>query len=134
MRTLGRHLAHPARKCSAFTLVIVAALGIALCCSISFAQNSSSGINGIVVDPSGAAVPGAKIALKNVNTNVERNTVSNGTGDYFFTNVPPARYVLTVSAAGFTSETISSFEVGVAQVVTINIALKIGNVSQSVTV
>jgi hypothetical protein len=100
----------------------------------ALAQGSSAGVNGVVTDPGGAVVSGTKVTLKNVATNVERDTVSNGTGDYFFNEVPPARYTLTFTAAGFNSETIAGFDVGVAQVVTLNAVLKIGNVQQSVTV
>ncbi|HEV2486528.1 MAG TPA: carboxypeptidase-like regulatory domain-containing protein [Terracidiphilus sp.] len=99
-----------------------------------FSQSSSSGINGVVTDPSGAAVSGAKVTLRNADTNVERDTVSNGSGNYFFGNVPPARYTLTFTARTFQTETISAFDVGVAQVVTLNASLKVGEVEQSVTV
>ena len=98
------------------------------------AQGSSAGVNGVVTDSGGAVVAGAKVTLKNIATNVERDTVSNGTGDYFFTEVPPARYSLTITATGFNSETFAGFDVGVAQVVTLNAVLKVGNVQQSVTV
>jgi hypothetical protein len=97
-------------------------------------QNSSSAINGVVTDPGDAMVAGVRVTLRNVDTNVERITVSNAAGDYFFSSVPPARYTLTFAAPSFQTETISAFEVSVAQVVTINAALKIGNVSQSVIV
>ena len=80
------------------------------------------------------AIPGAKVTLRNVDTNVERVTVSNATGDYFFSSVPPARYTLTFSAPSFQTETISAFEVAVAQAVTINATLQIGDVSETVTV
>ncbi len=99
-----------------------------------FAQNSSSGVNGVVTDSSGAVVSGTKVALVNVGTNVERDAVSNATGDYFFAQVPPARYTLTFTATGFQKETVAAFDVDVAQVVTINASLKVGNVQQSVTV
>lgn len=98
------------------------------------AQSSSSGVNGVVTDATGAVISGAKVALTDVDTNVERDTVSNGTGDYFFGNVPPARYTLTFTAPSFQKETIAAFDVGVAQVVTVNASLKAGNVEQSVTV
>jgi hypothetical protein len=100
----------------------------------TFAQNSSSGVNGVVTDSSGAVVSGTKVALINVGTNVERNAVSNATGDYFFAQVPPARYTLTFTATGFQKETVAAFDVDIAQVVTINASLKVGNVQQSVTV
>ena len=100
----------------------------------AIAQSSSSSVNGIITDPVGAVVPGAKVILKNVDTNVERTTVSNSGGDYFFSSVPPARYILTFTAPSFQRETINVFEVAVAQAVTINASLKVGDVSQSVTV
>jgi outer membrane receptor protein involved in Fe transport len=98
------------------------------------AQNSSSAVNGVVTDARHSVIPGAKITLKNVDTNVERSTVSNATGDYFFSNVPPSRYVLGFVEPGFQAENISVFEVGVAQAVTINASLQVGAVSETVTV
>lgn len=98
------------------------------------AQSSSSAINGVITDANQAVVVGAKIKLRNVDTNVERDTISNGTGNYFFTNVPPARYTLTFVATGFSTETISTFELGVAQAVTLDAVLKVGSVSETVTV
>jgi hypothetical protein len=97
-------------------------------------QNSSSAINGVVTDQRDAVIAGARVTLRNVDTNVERITVSNGAGDYFFSSVPPARYTLTFATPNFQTETIAAFEVAVAQAVTINATLKVGNVSQSVTV
>ena len=97
-------------------------------------QNSSSAINGVVTDPRDAMIAGVRVTLRNVDTNVERMTVSNAAGDYFFSSVPPARYTLTFATPSFQTETISPFEVTVAQAVTINATLRIGNVSQSVIV
>jgi hypothetical protein len=99
-----------------------------------FAQSSSSSVNGVVSDPVQAVVPGVKVTLKNVDTSVERITVSNANGDYFFSSVPPARYTLTFAAKNFQTETISVFEVAVAQAVTINATLRVGDVTQSITV
>jgi hypothetical protein len=98
------------------------------------AQSSTSAINGVVIDSSQSAVAGTKVTLKNVDTNAARTTVSNGTGDYFFSSVVPARYSLTFVAPGFQTETISIFEVGVAQAVTLNATLKVGEVTETVTV
>ena len=108
--------------------------GVAGLTTPAFGQSSSSSVNGVITDPVGAVVSGAKITLKNVETNVERVTVSNSAGDYFFTSVPPARYTLTFSSKNFQTETITAFEVAVAQAVTINASLKVGDVTQSVTV
>ena len=108
--------------------------GIAGLSTSAVSQNSSSSVNGVVTDPVGAVVSGARVTLRNVDTNVERITVSNTAGDYFFTSVPPARYTLIFSSKNFQTETISTFEVSVAQAVTINAMLKVGDVTQSVTV
>lgn len=102
--------------------------------SSAVAQSSSSSINGVITDPAQSVIPGAKVVLRNVATNVERTTVSNGAGDYFFTSVPPARYALTFSAPNFQQETVAAFDVAVAQAVTINAMLKVGDVTQTVTV
>lgn len=118
------------RPLFALTLSIL----FAVATGAAFAQSSSSAVNGIVTDPNQAVVPGVKITLKNVDTNVERVTVSNTTGDYFFTSVVPAKYTLTFTQQGFQTETVTPFEVGVAQAVTINTALKLGSVSETVTV
>lgn len=98
------------------------------------AQTSSSSINGVVTDPAQEVIPGASVVLRNVATNVERTTVSNGAGDYFFSSVPPARYALTFSAPNFQKETVAAFDVAVAQAVTVNATLKVGDVAQTVTV
>ncbi len=100
----------------------------------ALAQSSSSGVNGVVTDATGAVVSGAKVSLTNADTNVVRDTVSNASGDYFFTEVPPASYTLRFSATGFEQESVAAFAVGVAQVVTINSVLRIGSTQQSVTV
>lgn len=114
--------------------ISTALAAIILLSTSGIAQTSSSSINGVVTDPAQEVVPGAKVVLRNVATNVERTTISNGAGDYFFSSVPPARYTLTFSASNFQKETIAAFDVAVAQAVTINATLKIGDVAQTVTV
>jgi len=120
-----------ARTARALGLALAVLVGLS---AVATAQTSSSSVNGIVTDPTGGVVPGALVVLRNVATNVERTTVSNSAGNYFFTSVPPARYTLTFSAASFQKETIAAFDVAVAQAVTVNAALKVGDVSQTVTV
>jgi len=98
------------------------------------AQNSTAAVTGAVADSTGAKLPGAKVILTNVDTNVVRITVSNGTGDYNFVSVPPAKYTLTVSAPSLQTEKISPFEVTVDQTVNIDAALRVGDANVSITV
>ncbi|GGA67771.1 hypothetical protein GCM10011507_19120 [Edaphobacter acidisoli] len=130
IRTLEKKFAQ-FRATTIVTLILMCAVSLTV---TAFAQTSSSSINGVVTDPAQEVVPGAKVVLRNIATNVERETVSNGAGDYFFSSVPPARYTLTFSAPNFQSETVAAFDVAVAQAVTINAALKVGDVAQTVTV
>ncbi|HEY4382793.1 MAG TPA: TonB-dependent receptor [Acidobacteriaceae bacterium] len=100
----------------------------------AFAQSSTSAVNGVVTDANKGVIVGAKVTLTNVDTNVARTTVTNSTGDYFFSSVVPARYTLSFVEQGFQTETISQFAVGVAQAVTLNAILRVGAVSETVTV
>src|SRR2546421_169907 len=67
------------------------------------AQQALAAVNGIVTDPSGAAVDGAEITLIAVKTRVVRTTVSNGSGAYAFVSVLPGSYSLKVAKEGFHS-------------------------------
>ncbi|PYS10541.1 MAG: hypothetical protein DMG15_20585, partial [Acidobacteria bacterium] len=46
-------------------------------------------VTGRVTDPSGAVIPGASVALTNVNTNAVRNVVTTEAGAYTFPSIPP---------------------------------------------
>jgi hypothetical protein len=113
---------------------LILAIAAVLLPPAASAQSSSSAVNGVVTDSNQSVIAGAKVTLKNVDTNVERATVTNNTGDYFFSGVVPARYTLSFVQRGFQTETISAFEIGVAQAVTLNATLKVGSVTETVTV
>src|SRR5579883_2999849 len=66
-----------------------------------FAQQASANVNGVVSDPTGAAVPNADVSLTNVDTSVARSTRTNSDGAYVFLNVVPGAYTISVSAPGF---------------------------------
>jgi hypothetical protein len=98
------------------------------------AQVSTPSVTGAVTDSTGALVPGARAVLTNVGTNVERTTISNGSGSYTFVSVPPLRYTLIFSAPSFQSQKIAPFDLGVDQTVNIDASLKVGNEQVSVTI
>ena len=113
------------------SFVILATITIAF---TSQAQTVNSLVEGIVQDTSGAVVPGAELALTNVNTGVKQTTQSNNDGRYVFPSVPVGEYSLRVSKKGFQTYVLSEFTVVVSQQVTENVVLKVGAVTQSVTV
>src|SRR3954452_19625647 len=58
-------------------------------------------VEGVVIDPSGAAVVNAQVAISNTITGYKQQTKSDTTGNFKFSNVPPNPYHLQVTAAGF---------------------------------
>ncbi|RZU43109.1 TonB-dependent receptor-like protein [Edaphobacter modestus] len=85
------------------TSVFLAFLVIAaLLCASSAAQNGvSAGLSGVVVDISGAAVPGAKLVLTYVRSGAERRQVSGPEGEFVFLRLSTGDYRLQVESAGF---------------------------------
>jgi hypothetical protein len=98
------------------------------------AQVDTGGVTGTVTDPSGAAVPGAKVTLTNNATSLVETTESTATGTYTFSGVRPATYTLRAEQRGFQTFIDKGLEIHVQQTATIDIPLVAGAVSQEVTV
>src|ERR1700752_4614101 len=73
---------------------------------LASAQNTSGRVIGIVSDPQGAAIVGAKISVTNVGTNVVWNTVTDDRGSYQVLDVPIGMYKVSVESRGFSKATI----------------------------
>jgi hypothetical protein len=91
-------------------------------------------IQGVVTDPQGAAVPGAKVTLKNLATNQTQTTTTNNDGIYNFGALPPSQYSLTVEKQGFKKKVLDTVGVIAEQANAVNIQLEVGAVTESVTV
>jgi hypothetical protein len=102
--------------------------------AILLGQTSTGGVNGTVSDPSGARCAGAIVRLVNQATNIESQALTNASGTFIFVNVKPGAYVLRVEAQGFKTAQIAAFEVGVNQIMTHNVVLTLGNITQTVEV
>jgi Carboxypeptidase regulatory-like domain len=107
---------------------------IALSVVVCLGQVSSSGINGTVTDSSGAVVPGARVTLQNVDTNVVRTTSTNQGGSYAFLRLPPGTYTIKVGKLGFKTASQERITLAVNQVLTYSITLSVGSETQTVTV
>ncbi len=100
----------------------------------AFAQAGRGSISGLVSDPSGAIVPGAKVVARDQATGVQLSTVSTAAGLYSFISLSPGTYQVTASAAGFETTVQKNILVTVDQSSTVNISLKLGSVNEVVTV
>jgi len=98
------------------------------------AQRATGSITGLITDASQAAVPDAKIVVRNLATGVARSVSSNEVGFYAMTALPASRYSITVTREGFSSHNVPEFVIQVDQQATVNVELKVGGVTEAVTV
>src|SRR6516165_6876229 len=92
------------------------------------------GINGTVIDPSGAAIGAAAVTLVSDATKLTRTAQTSDFGSYDFVNLPIGSYTLTFSHDGFESEKIPSIVVQADRTTTLNVTLKVGQVGSTITV
>src|SRR5712671_1692670 len=99
--------------------------------SIGVAQNTNSGeIRGTVSDPSGAAIPNAKVTALNIDTGVSHDYYTNGAGLYDTVSILPGRYRITVSSEGFNTLVRDGIIVVVGSPLTVDARLSIGASSE----
>src|SRR5262249_58881249 len=77
------------------------------------AQATTGVIQGTLTDPTGASVPGAKVEAKNLGTNFTRSQDSDTGGRFAFLQMPPGRYTVTASKAGFATVLLENVELTV---------------------
>ncbi len=105
-----------------------------LCLGVARAQLLQGTIDGNVSDPTHAAVAGARVTATDEQTNAVRETATNSTGGYTLPTLPPGTYTVTVTAPGFQTYTQTGVVVSVNTVARVDVALKVGQVSESLTV
>src|SRR5260370_26656886 len=100
-----------------------------------YAQNTNATIRGQVLDQSGALVPDAQVLIVNQDTGV---TVFSGKSDsagaFVAPQIIPGTYRITVTAQGLKQSVISNLVAAVAQVTEVNITLKVGQTTETLTV
>jgi hypothetical protein len=111
------------------------ALFIGLLLAVSaFAQRDLGTIAGTVTDPSGAAVPSAKITITEVATNLSYTVVSNSVGEYVRPALKPGIYTITATAQGFRRVAQENVVVTAGDRIGVPLVLAVGNVSESIEV
>jgi hypothetical protein len=102
--------------------------------SALFGQSTAT-IVGRLTDPSGAVLSGAKVAVRNTATGLERNTVSTDTGDFEAPLLPiVGEYKVTVSKEGFQSQERKGIVLQVDQRARLDFSLKVGSLTEVITV
>jgi len=114
-------------------------IGLVLALSAFFstsvlAQETTGGLQGIVKDPSGAVVPGAKVVVTGTSLVGSKEAVTDGSGYYRFANLPPGIYTLTVTAKGFSTVKREGLNLEVGHLPSVDISLEVGTASTVVEV
>jgi len=123
-------------QCKFAVLFVASALSLLLILStLALGQGSltSGDINGTVVDPSGAAVPGATVTLKSTENGTTQTTTTNETGAYRFHLLNPGSYSVSAASQGLQTHA-RAVAVAIGQTSTMNITMQVASASQTVEV
>ncbi len=98
------------------------------------AQVVGATISGIVTDRSGAAVAGAEVTIQNEENGDQRHLKTSKEGDFSAPSLPVGVYTVVVDDKGFATERRTGITLTVGKVVSLDIPLAVGQVSQTVSV
>ncbi|MGH9604777.1 MAG: carboxypeptidase regulatory-like domain-containing protein [Terracidiphilus sp.] len=118
------------RLMGSFTAICILCAGAS---GALFAQGNGS-ISGTVADTTGAMVAGAEITLTQITTGLVLKTTAGADGTYVFPTLAPSVYNVSARASGFAAFTEKGVQVRADNAVTVNIALRPGNATETVTV
>ncbi|MDX2269078.1 MAG: TonB-dependent receptor [Bryobacter sp.] len=94
----------------------------------------SAALNGTVTDDSGALIAGAQVNLIDPSRGQTRTTETNEAGRFVFPTIPAGLYTIRVTKDGFSTFEQTAFQIEVGQLATLNATMKLGQVSDVITV
>jgi len=128
-RALPPHTPHQCVRLASWIITLCLFIAIT-----AHAQTFRGGINGVVTDQSGAAVPGAKVRAIDNATNVVHATVSSSAGEFSFSDLPLGTYTVLASASGFDTLRVSKVTVAAGSIYSLPIKLSIATQSTTIQV
>ncbi|MGE0454560.1 MAG: carboxypeptidase regulatory-like domain-containing protein [Vicinamibacteria bacterium] len=109
----------------------LALIGLAL---PAFPQSAVGSIQGVVRDEQQAVTPGVAVTIRNVDTNLTRTLVSDGSGRYRALNLPPGPYEVTAELTGFARVVRSGITLMINQDAVVDFTLKAAAIAETITV
>ncbi|MFT4113792.1 carboxypeptidase regulatory-like domain-containing protein [Silvibacterium sp.] len=100
----------------------------------AIAQTDQGTITGVVMDPTGAAIPNADITLTNTDTGLVLKGKADSSGVYVFSPIKIGNYTISAGAQGFETTTQENVHLDLQQRLSVNISLKPGAATETVTV
>ena len=104
------------------------------CASVGFGQTSLATITGTITDSTGASIASASVEVHNLENGSVFKAASTDTGNYTVSQLPLGDYDLTVAVAGFKKYTHTKFHLEAGQTMREDVALQVGEATESVTV
>src|SRR5947208_16773258 len=116
------------------TLAVLAFLAIAAHPRAAAAQGTTGSVSGFITDTTSAALPGATVTVRHVETDQKRVVVTDAAGRYRVQALEPGKYELTVELQGFRTTQHSDLSLSVGQDAVVNVQLELGALSERVVV
>ena len=118
---------------------VLSTVWLALCilaigASPAEAQLTTGTISGTIVDETKAALPGATVTIRNVETGLTRTVVTNERGFYEAPNLPVGLYEVSASLPGFGTATRKELQLTIGRTLIVDLGLVVGTVEQQITV
>ena len=117
-----------------FRLLFVSGLFSVVSLLSASGQTTNGNIQGTVVDPSNAAVAGATVTARNMDTGLTVTATSTDAGLYALPNLPPGRYAVTVERSGMKKYVREGVTVATNSTVGLDVQLQVGSATESITV
>jgi len=102
--------------------------------SLAWGQVTSGSITGVVSDPTGAVIPGAKVVVTDATKGYDFPATTDAVGRYLVTNLPPSSYIVSVEARGFKTYKQEGIPLAVGARVAVDVHLELGATAQAVEV
>jgi hypothetical protein len=112
---------------------LVLALVLALPSTV-FAQQGTTELRGLLQDAQGGALPGVTVVVRNQETGMFRETISNADGTYFISGLVPGRYEISAELQGFKKFARRDVSLEIGRTATVDITLEVGALTEVVTV
>jgi hypothetical protein len=125
---------HRMKRALPFLRVELAVLFFSLVLATAVQAQYRATIQGVVTDPQGAIVPGAKVDLTDKQTGRTLETTTNDAGLYTFGGLAPTRYSLTVEKEGFKKKVLDDLGINPEQSNSVNVQLDLGSATETVNV
>jgi hypothetical protein len=105
-----------------------------LASALTFAQSSTATITGLVTDPSGAVIAGAKVTATNTATGVPHSVNTTSSGSYTLPNLPAGSYTVKVEASRFAAAEVKDVKVNVGDSRDLNVKMSVEGAKTTVEV